>query len=293
MTGEIEIRLMNDYGEMVQAEALSRLVWPGSETDIIPAHLSLAISHNGGTVLGAFEGERLIGYVLGFLGTDSKDPERLAMIRLKHCSHQLGVDPTYRNKGIGFALKQAQRTEVVKQGIRLITWTYDPLLSQNAHLNIRRLGGVSNTYIHGAYGEMRDALNIGIDSDRFQVDWWVTSPRVRSRFDKPRKPLDIKHYLDAGAMTLNPAALDEQGRLHPGEVTIDPGGVVALVEIPSDFQALKGQDMDLAKVWREHSRHIFSTLFAAGYIITDFLYLRDESQPRSYYVLTHGEGTFG
>lgn len=293
MTDGIEIRLLVDYEEMVQAEALARVVWPGSETDIIPAHLSIAISHNGGTVLGAFDDDTLVGYVLGFLGTDSQDPERIAMTRLKHCSHQLGVHPEYRDRGIGFALKQAQREEVLKQGIRLITWTYDPLLSQNAHLNIRRLGSVCNTYILGAYGEMRDALNIGIASDRFQVDWWVTSPRVVSRFEKARRPLDLTHYLNAGAKKMNPATLDNEGRLCPNDAAIDPSGVVALVEIPADYQELKKRDMSIAKSWREHSRYIFTYLFAAGYIVTDFLYISDEPQPRSYYVLTHGEGTLG
>ena len=293
MKDGIEIRSLSLYEEMVQAEDLQRNVWSGSETDIVPAHLSMAISHNGGVVLGAFDEDKLIGYLLGFLGTDSGSPDRIAMTRLKHRSHQVGVHPAYRGRGIGFALKQAQREEVLQQGIRLVTWTYDPLLSMNAHLNIRRLGAVCNTYIQRAYGEMRDALNVGVESDRFQVDWWITSPRVSSRFEEARKPLNMAHYVDAGAEVANPSTLDDEGHLYPGEATSAPEGVVALVEIPPDFHALKQFDLGVAKSWREHSREVFISLFAAGYLVTDFLFLKGEEQPRSYYVLTHGEGTLG
>ena len=293
MKNGIEIRLLFLYEEMVQAEDLQRIVWSGSETDIVPAHLSMAISHNGGVMLGAFDQGKLVGYLMGFLGTDAESPDRIAMTRLKHCSHQVGVHPAYRDRGIGFALKRAQREEVLKQGIRLVTWTYDPLLSRNAHLNIRRLGAVCDTYLQRAYGEMRDALNTGVESDRFQVDWWVTSPRVSSRFEKARKPLNMAHYLKAGAEKVNPSILDDAGQLYPGEVIYAPEGVIALVEIPPDFQALKQLDIGVAKSWREHSREVFISVFAAGYLVTDFLFLKGEEPPRSYYVLTHGEGKLG
>jgi predicted GNAT superfamily acetyltransferase len=293
MKDGIEIRSIFLYNEMVQVEDLQRIVWSGSETDIIPAHLSVAISHNGGVVLGAFDQGKLVGYLLGFLGTDSKTPDRIAMTRLKHCSHQVGVLPAYRDRGIGFALKQAQREAVLKQGIRLVTWTYDPLLSLNAHLNIQRLGAVCDTYLRHAYGEMRDAMNTGVESDRFQVDWWVTSPRVSSRFEGARKPLNMAHYLDAGAEKVNPSILDDEGHLYPGEEINTPKGVIALVEIPTDFQAVKQFDLGVAKNWRAHSREVFTSLFAEGYLVTDFLFLKAEEPPRSYYVLTYGEGKLG
>lgn len=293
MKNGIEIRLLFLYEEMVQAEDLQRIVWSGSETDIVPAHLSMAISHNGGVMLGAFDQGKLVGYLMGFLGTDAESPDRIAMTCLKHCSHQVGVHPAYRDRGIGFALKRAQREEVLKQGIRLVTWTYDPLLSRNAYLNIRRLGAVCDTYLQRAYGEMRDALNTGIESDRFQVDWWVTSHRVSSRLEQARKPLTMAHYLEAGAETVNTSILDDAGRLVPGEAIYTPEGVIALVEIPPDFQALKLLDLGVAKSWREHSREVFISVFAAGYLVTDFLFLKGEEPPRSYYVLTHGEGKLG
>ena len=178
MVMPIEIRPLDTMEGMLEIEELQRQVWPGSDADIVPAHLLLTVAHNGGVVLGASEGEKLVGFVLGFLGTDSASPDRVAMARLKHCSHMLGVLPGHRDRGIGFELKLAQRQAVIDQGIRLITWTYDPLMSGNAYLNIRKLGAICRRYRRNVYGDMRDELNIGLPSDRFEVEWWVTSARV-------------------------------------------------------------------------------------------------------------------
>src|SRR6185436_11873728 len=106
---------------------------------------------------------------LGFLGTTDGPASRPAMTRLKHCSHQLGVLPAYRDQDIGYRLKLAQRDWVNLQGVRLITWTYDPLESRNARLNIARLGAVCRTYRREPYGVMEDTLNAGVPADRFQV----------------------------------------------------------------------------------------------------------------------------
>jgi predicted GNAT superfamily acetyltransferase len=276
-----------------KAEALQQLVWPGSEIDIVPAHMMLAIAQYGGIALGAFDGELLAGFVVGFLGTDSESPERVAMARLKHHSHMMGVHPDYRNHGIGFQLKAAQRKLVVEQGIRLMTWTFDPLESSNAYLNIRRLGVVCSTYLRNVYGEMRDARNRGIASDRLLVDWWVTSPRVNARIARSRAPLDLAHYLSAGAVKLISASLDGDGNPHPEEVEAKLEATFSLMEIPTDFQRLRQEQLELAQRWRTMTRAAIEAAFSAGYLITDFLYLKGEQIPRSYYVFSHGEGTLG
>ena len=289
----IEIRILETPDEMRQIEDLHRKVWGGGDLDVIPAHVSLAVSHNGGVVLGAFDGERLVGHLIGFLGVDHRSPDRPAAAGLKHASHELAVDPEYRGEGIGLELKLAQRRVVSKQGIRLITWTYDPLLSLNAHLNIRRLGAVCDTYRENEYGDMHDELNRGIASDRFQVDWWITSNRVEQRISGPREALDFAHFLGAGATRINQVTLSDAGYPVPDEELTAPEGNLALVEIPSDYLALKQYDRDLAIIWRDHTRHIFQTAFSTGYLVTDFIYFKDERIPRSFYVLAHGEGTFG
>jgi predicted GNAT superfamily acetyltransferase len=293
MVDSIIIRPLKSHQEMLQAEDVQQQVWGEDETDILPVHLLQAISHHGGVVIGAFDGIRLVALVVGFLGADTESPDRVAMARLEHYSHILGVLPAYRGRGLGFALKVAQREAVLAQGVRLITWTYDPLLSLNARLNIRQLGAVCNRYIPDMYGQMRDALNLGQASDRFIVDWWITSRRVTSRLASARKPLDLAHFLSAGAEKVNPSSLNHQGFVYPSDRIDFPESTLALVEIPADIQAIRTADPELARAWREQTREIFTHMFNSGYLITDFVYLKGEQFPRSYYVLAFGEATLG
>jgi predicted GNAT superfamily acetyltransferase len=289
------IRLLETPDEMEQVEQLQRLVWPGSDLDVTPAHLLLTFAHNGGLVLGAYTNEKLVGLLFGFPGLyDVPDGPRP-----KHCSHQMGIHPDYRGTGIGFALKRAQWQMVRKQGLDRITWTYDPLLSMNAHLNIARLGTVCNTYLREAYGQMRDGLNLGLPSDRFQVDWWINTIRVEQRLSRrPRRALGFDHYDQANTRTLyqvSPAAaLDSPGLfVRPPETFTLPDEALLLAEIPSDYAALKNADFELARAWRFFIREVFESCFKAGYLVTDFIYDTSGNRPRSLYVLTHGESILG
>jgi len=293
------LRILETPSEMEAVENLQRLIWPGSEIDIIPAHFLLAAAHNGGLIVGAFWNptessgalsEELVGFVFGFPGLfttpDGQQP--------KHCSHMLGVHPDYRGHRLGAALKRAQWQLVRHQGLHLITWTFDPMLSRNAYLNITRLGAVCNKYLRDAYGNMRDSLNTGLASDRFQVDWWVNTKRVQRRLSRQaRFQLDLAHVLAAGARILNPSQIGSDGYPEPGsppEIPVGELESILLVEIPADFQAIRENSLSLAQTWREETRRLFEALFAAGYLVTDFIYLPG-SQPRSFYLLSFGEST--
>jgi predicted GNAT superfamily acetyltransferase len=214
--------------------------------------------------------------------------------RLKHCSHMLGVDPDYRDQGIGFILKRAQWQMVRRIGIDRITWTYDPLLSRNAHLNITRLGAVCNTYIPSFYGLMRDDLNVGLDSDRFEVDWWVNSRRVNRRLSRRSRPeLTLANYQLAQAEILNTSLFNADGWPVPPEAPDEVPKYqenLCLVEVPANFSGLKATDKGLAQAWRQQTRLLFETLFGAGYLVTDFLF-EPAIPARSFYVLSHGEST--
>jgi predicted GNAT superfamily acetyltransferase len=280
---EWTIHLLETPEEMTAVEALQRLVWPGSETDIIPGHMLLAAVHNGGLALGAFVGGDLVGVAFGFPGIyPTPDGPRL-----KHHSHILGVKPDWNGKGVGFALKRAQWQVVRKQGIDRITWTYDPLLSRNAHLNIARLGAVCDTYLRSEYGGMRDGLNIGLPSDRFQVDWWLNTKRVERRLSRrPRPVLGIDHYRTADATVLE--AHTYRGHVpHPPDAKSSMTGTLLLVEIPSDFPDLKAANLPLARDWRIYTREVFEDAFSKGYLVTDFVH----GKGRSFYVLTHADST--
>ena len=284
----ITLRPLETTEEFHAVEEVQRAVWPGSELEVLPLHLLTTVAHNGGLVLGAFHGQRLVGFLFGFLGTDEAQSSRPALARLKHCSHQLGVLPEYRGQQIGYQLKLAQRDFVSAQGVRLVTWTYDPLESRNARLNIAKLGAVCNTHLRNVYGDMADHLNTGLPSDRFQVDWWVTSPRVKERMFGQRSPLILSSFTAAGAQIVNPAELGADGLPRPAAGPVALAGTVTLVEIPADFQSLKAHDLALARAWREHTREVFEAAFSNGYWVTDFFHEPVEGQRRSFYALSTG-----
>lgn len=301
---EPTIKILETRDELVALEELQQLVWPGDDREIVPAHMLIAAVNHGGLAVGAFApaagngAQILVGFVFGFpcFYPTPDGP------RSMHCSHMLGIHPDYRDQGLGFLLKRAQWQMVRHQGLDRIVWTYDPLMSRNAQLNIGKLGAVCNTYQRNVYGEMRDELNAGLPSDRFQVDWWVNSQRVNRRLSKRARPsLDLAHYLAAGSKVINPTQVGPAGwplpsrelfipnspaQVEPGE----KGEALLLVEIPSDFQGLKQADRELALEWRMHARALFEDLFAQGYLITDFIYLPG-THPRSFYALSYGEST--
>jgi len=300
---KFQIRLIHDKDGIRQVEALQELVW--GRADVVPHHMLLASIHGGGVLLGAYDGDQLSGFVFGFPAFD-RTP---AGPTLRHHSHMLAVHPDKRDAGIGFSLKRAQWQWVRQQGLDRITWTYDPLQSRNAYLNIARLGAVCSTYLPDYYGEMTDTINAGLPSDRFQLDWWVNSPRVEDRLaSHPRRPLELGDYFSAGAEIVNPTRLAESGFPGPpagtwllenvaeslgAELPPETGQPpFYLVEIPPDFQALREAEPELGLRWRMHTREVFQRLFARGYLVTDFIYMRGAS-PRSFYLLSDGERRLG
>ncbi len=292
----IQIQLLDNADQMAALESLQAEIWPGSAVDVVPIHLMVTVARNGGMVIGAFDDDRLVGFVFGFPGLALFEGE----VKPKHCSHMTGVHPDYQSQGIGFALKQAQWQMVRHQGLDLITWTYDPLESRNAILNIAKLGGICHTYQREFYGEMRDTINLGLPSDRFQVDLWVNGPRATERISKkPRARLDLAHYLEGGISAINPTTINEDGLPVPPQEPVELPGpsdeareALVMVEIPADFQQIKMDSPELALAWRMHTREIFETFFARGYLVTDAIYLPGTNS-RSFYVLIDGEAQLG
>lgn len=289
-----KLQIIEKPSEMETVEELQRIVWSGGETEVVPIHMLVAAVNNGGLIIGAYQesshqpdNPNLVGFVFGFPGIyfTPDGPQ------LKHCSHMLAVLPEYRDQGLGFILKRAQWQMVRHQGLNRITWTYDPLLSRNAHLNMAKLGAVCNTYRRDVYGDMRDDLNRGLPSDRFEVDWWINTKRVERRLSRRvRRKLDLAHFLSAGAELVNPSRLEGQLPYPSPLAGSFPEKHLLLVEIPPDFQALKEVDPGLGLSWRMHIREIFEELFARGYLVIDFVYLSGTS-PRSFYVVSLGDIT--
>ena len=286
---DIEIRALYNGTDMKKIEQLNDLVYgPG---DAVPSHLLTAIARNGGLVLGAFEADRLVAFLYSFLGMYTIEGNTYA----KHTSHQLVVLPEYWNANLGFQLKRAQAQFVRNQGLDFISWTYDPLETRNATLNISKLGAICNTYIENYYGNMGDELNAGIPTDRFQVAWWITSNRVEKRLSqKSRGQLNLEQYLAGNALLINQTKISEPGFIapHQDQMNIleqpDEKPAIVLFEVPSNYQEMKKDELALAKEWRQYSRILFNLFFGQGYYVTDFLFERG-SPSRCYYVLSDGE----
>ena len=196
----IVYRRIETIDEYRAIEDLQAQVWGSDARDVVPLHLLLTANKNGGLALGAFDPDLtppddLIGFVFGFVGLTAAG-------QVKHCSHMLGVLPQYRDRGIGEELKRRQRDFVLAQGITLMTWTFDPLQSRNARLNLRKLGAICRTYARNLYGTMSDRLNAGIPSDRFEVEWFLASRHVEARLARAEPEPDLAALLAEGVLVL-------------------------------------------------------------------------------------------
>ncbi len=174
--------------------------WGGQRID---PEVIRALAASGNVCWGAFDGSDLIGFVLGWAGVDAGG--------LHVHSHMLATLPNRRHRGVGYALKLTQRAQALDQGIRVVRWTFDPLVARNAWLNLGKLGAVVDGFARDYYGAMTDDLNLGERSDRFMVRW-----------DLPRAP-------------------------GPRSVT----GPATEIPIPPDHQELRTRNPDEARRWRD------------------------------------------
>ncbi len=249
---EIRIRPLTAVHELRAVEELQQAVWGMGDRAVVPDHQLLAAVRAGGLVLGAFAGEILVGFCYGFPAF--REGERFFY------SHMTGVRPEWRWRQVGYHLKCAQRAWALEQGYDRIVWTYDPLQSPNAHFNLHKLGATARRYFVDYYGEMRDALNRGLPSDRLEVDWWLQSERVRARLEGGIQSPPVEAALPV---------LEATGA-EPGPVR-KPKGKWVRIAIPPDLTALRDQDPDVALRWRLATREAFCACFAAGYTAVDFV----------------------
>lgn len=269
----LEIRPLAGVDEVRVCEELQFQAWQMPDyREVVPLHMMVAVVKGGGLLLGAFDGDQLLGFVFGFPGITAGG-------RLKHYSHMLAVRPGAQGLGIGRRLKLAQREAILARGIDLITWTYDPLESRNAALNLARLGVVCRTYIRDLYGAMTDGLNAGLPTDRFEVEWWLASERVARRLAaQDGGP-------PAGSIPVNVTCPAAGGFRQPGRIDLSLDAPAVEVEVPADYQALKSRAPALALEWRLATRHMFETYFTAGYVAVDLAHRRTAGERRSYYLL--------
>lgn len=249
---DVRVEPLVTVEELRAVEGLQVAVWGMPDREVVPAHQLLAAVRAGGLVLGAFAADLLVGFSYGF-------PAVRTGARFFY-SHMTGVLPDWQSRHVGFALKCAQRAWALEQGYERIVWTYDPLQARNAHFNLHRLGAEASRYYVNYYGEMRDALNQGLPSDRLEVDWWIAHDRVRAHLEGRTEAPSLQAWYPV---------LEAEGE-EPGQVR-EPQGHRVRIAIPASIRSLLERDPGLAHRWRVATREAFQRCFTAGYVAVDFV----------------------
>ncbi|MDN4524037.1 GNAT family N-acetyltransferase [Fictibacillus fluitans] len=266
MTSAIKYKNITRVKELETVVSLQKLIWGKEAVTEVPQ--LFASIQSGGSVIGAYLDDELAGFCYGFPGYQSHN--------LYLYSHMMGILPSQRNNGIGLQLKLQQRLWAKQAGYEKIIWTYDPLQTRNAHLNLNKLGGYVDHYKVSYYGEMKDKINTGFPTDRFLLEWDIGSERVSDNLRISEKEKVWQQYRKLSwtttgshpvPETLNHAAIDEQGYLVP---------------VPADIERIKQENFNLALEWRLHVRNKMLSLLEKDYRVVGLL---RQKEPVHYYVL--------
>lgn len=245
----MEIERLLDPDEIKKVIPVIRSAWGMNNMEQLVKDIIAAMRFHGGLVLVAKEDKDVIGMQFSFVG------RRHGISYLY--SHMTGVLNEKKYSGVGLKLKLKQKEWAIENDFDLIAWTYDPLMSLNANFNIRKLGAISRTYLRNFYGEMEDALNIGIPTDRLVAEWWIKM--VDKTKAIPKVTLELLDDTDALPLEDLPESI--------------------AFRIPSDFISIKKSEHDRAMKIRLMTRKRLEKLFALGFIIMDF------ERERSSYVM--------
>jgi len=247
---DIRIRECTTVEEYDECVRLQREAFGLPDLELSPRRHLIVARSAGGWTLGAFAGERMVGFVLNQVAV--RKSSQTGAEEVIGYSHMMAVAKDYQNRGVGARLKWAQRERALAEGRRFIRWTWDPAQSRNAHFNLNRLGVVVRSYAANYYGTDYSTVTgrfgeqLGLDSDRLAAEWRLDSPRVEAlaRGDAP-EPL---------------------------------GEPAASVPIPPNWSALVREDPGAARAELRRVRAEFQAALASGLVCAAFD--RDPSQPR-------------
>lgn len=250
-----EIRELTEVEDLRGLAELFAVIWGRQGEPPINSDVLKALSHSGNYVVGAFEEARLMGGLVGWLGGDPKHGLHLH-------SHILGVVPDFEARGLGFQLKQHQRGWCLERDVRIVEWTTDPLVRRNGYFNLTKLGARAPEYLVNVYGEMKDGINAGEQSDRLLIRWFLDSPAAaRAAQGRTAEP-DLDQLMAGQAGVL--LSVDEAGQPVP---SINLGPNFALCQVPEDIVAIRRHDPVLARAWRLALREAMTSAIAGGYEI--------------------------
>lgn len=248
-----DLTTLEDFAGVVDLE---REIWGPGYDEVVPVPILAVTVMRGGILVGAFDEDRMVGFVYSFAAIKHRKPTQW--------SHMAGVLDAFRSAGVGYQLKILQRERTLAMGLGLIEWTYDPMQAINAHLNFAKLGVIAEEYEVNVYGESTSPLHKGNPTDRFVAEWRVGDARVEERV-RGAAPL-------APVLTVEPAVRAQAAGewLQPAAIDLSLDAKRISVEIPTGFTQLLSAEPDLALAWRMATREIFTTYFARGYRAVEF-----------------------
>ncbi|TVR59571.1 MAG: GNAT family N-acetyltransferase, partial [Gemmatimonadales bacterium] len=284
------IRPVHTLDEYRACVDLQEEVWGKGFSQRVPTAILQVSQRLGGIVSGAWNSEGvLVGFVFGMTGWEAGRPV--------HWSDMLAVHPEHRNGGLGRRLKLHQRDELLRLGVTRMYWTFDPLESRNAHLNLARLGATAGEYVRDMYGTSSSPLHRGIGTDRFVAVWEMDSPRVRRRLGAPvdggeppaaRGGVEEVVGVDEGGVVGGADVLDEAdgiagagpvldgipraggqiagGLPQPGDMVLGRDDRFLTVTIPASIQDVLRRDPELALRWRARTRAALEHYLGRGWV---------------------------
>ncbi|WP_054967177.1 GNAT family N-acetyltransferase [Alicyclobacillus ferrooxydans] len=283
----VDIRRVTSLADCDTARAIAATVW-GSDAACSTPQMSVHANY-GGVVLLAYAGSEPVGFLFSFP----------ALYRGEWVlwSHETAVLPEYLHQGIGSALKLYQRTAATELGYRSIAWTFDPLVSRNAHFNLNKLGANVVEYKVNAYGaDEKDLVNQGIETDRFIALWDVNVGQTIQGIKSDQEGImehrgfaeqyglsDQQDLLETRQHTILAVGSDDEPLVHihqtPARVAgtghmllghkWDPGACgdeVFHTRIPLELPARR----ETRGLWREVFRDAALSLFKSGYTPVQF-----------------------
>lgn len=240
------------------AELFAR-IWASPLAPPVPHDIMRSLAHAGGRVHAAHRHGDLLGAAVATFGPPA-DGSCYSLIA--------GVSPGAESRGIGLALKLAQRAWALRAGTSRMRWTFDPLLRRNARFNISRLGAVATEYLVDFYGEIADGVN-DPETDRLTATWDLRAPLPSS--SPPAAPGGATASGQGTAHVI--LAADPGGEPVPGTVPqADPDGPSRLrCWIPADILTIRHADPALARRWRLALRDTLGRAVGHGYQVTEVM----------------------
>jgi predicted GNAT superfamily acetyltransferase len=263
--------------EFRQVAEVERSVY-GSESSGLapPVPMQRALQDNGGLILGAFADIYLAGATASTLGWDGTT--------LYHYSLLTAVRPEYQNHHLGTRLKFAQRDEVLRLGLHEVRWVLDPLSSRAAWLHVRRLGARPDRYLPHYFGQLGDAVNQGLETDRVRVVWTLDAPEVERRAAGQYPTPDDDRRRWEQSTPIVETEPGESGIRIPSAVG-EPSGPSAHLEIPFDLGLVRQHEPAALRRWRHAVRDAFRAATDLGYAVDDFAVVAPEHERRSFFFL--------